>query len=127
MLNASVTSIALVLAVVSFALYVYQAVYILRNKPTAPAASLAEQTSKTLEIQPFSAEQLAKLIDSLAKLTDSLAKAGPPLTSLVASIVFLVIASISAPSSSNCAPGKSSSFGVTHFALAAQENADRSR
>ncbi len=79
------------LCVLSFGLFVYFS-FALRVKSTAPPKT---GLGSTAEVQSGLSD-MAKLVEALAKLADSFAKAGPAVMSLVASILFLLVATLGA-------------------------------
>jgi hypothetical protein len=91
----------LCLAGLSFLIYVIEIVAALCTKPLTGSKALAKQAGLRAglvgdSIAKPTLPELTALIEGLAKLTDSLSKAGPALTSIAASILFLLIAAISA-------------------------------
>jgi len=91
MATQAVTWIAMVLCVASFGLFVY---FSLAMKPKAPLPPPPGLGGKA-ELQSGLGD-MAKLIEALAKLSDSFAKAGPAVMSLIASILFLLVATLGA-------------------------------
>jgi hypothetical protein len=87
----AVTWISIVLCVVSFALFVYFSFTMRVKQAIVPKAGLGGSA----EMQSGLSD-MAKLVEALAKLADSFAKAGPAVMSLVASILFLLVATIGA-------------------------------
>jgi hypothetical protein len=90
-----VTIVALILGVVSFILYIVEAVFALRNKPVEPAKEVMQRAAQAAVQKTPTIDEFNRMIEALAKLTDSLSKAGPSLTSLIAAVLFLAIAAIS--------------------------------
>ncbi len=90
----SVTTVALVLGIISFLLYIAEAIAALRSKPIAAAKRTAENAAALAApaAKPPSLDELTKLLEALSKVTDSLSKAGPSLTSLIAAVLFIAIA-----------------------------------
>jgi hypothetical protein len=89
-----VTIVALILGVVSFILYIVEAVFALRNKPIEPAKEVMQRAAQAAVQKTPTIDEFNRMIEALAKLTDSLSKAGPSLTSLIAAVLFLAIAAI---------------------------------
>ena len=56
----------------------------------------AERMKPNDSMAPVTAEQVAEIVKALASLAESLAKAGPALWSLIGSLLFLLIAAMSA-------------------------------
>jgi ABC-type glycerol-3-phosphate transport system permease component len=91
----SVTVIAMILAVLSFLIYAVEVIAALRAKPVDDAHQVAQRAAALVPDKP-TLDQFSHFMETMAKLVDSLSKAGPSLTSLIASILFLAIATVGA-------------------------------
>ena len=87
--------VALAGAIGCFLVYL---VVTLRQIPKAQqtTSDAAERMKLTDGVTSVTAEQVAEIINALASLAESLAKAGPALWSLIGSLLFLLIAAMSA-------------------------------
>ena len=65
-------------------------------KAQKTTSDAAERMKPNDSMAPVTAEQVTEIIKALASLAESLAKAGPALWSLIGSLLFLLIAAMSA-------------------------------
>lgn len=90
----AVTWVALALSVASFAAFVVFGLLMLRKAQAPETPHVAAPAA--LDDVARLIEAVGKLVEGLSKLTDSLARAGPAIAALVASMVFLFAALVSA-------------------------------
>jgi len=91
----TVAGAALLLGLICFGLYVWEAIAVIRAKPTTVPSAVDAKAQRLVADPALSVDELSQLLEAASKLTDSLSKAGPALTSLIGAILFFAIAAIS--------------------------------
>src|SRR6202000_2109078 len=98
MSHSTIASIAAYLSVFSFVAFIVFGLIASLNIRTTRAAHIPDTRDLTLQSGLTDIvkliEAIAKLAESLGKFADSLAKAGPAISALIASMVFLSLASV---------------------------------
>ncbi|MCA3260074.1 MAG: hypothetical protein IM669_10125 [Phenylobacterium sp.] len=90
-----ITHVALICAILSFAIYIAFSLGWLKSQPQQSQTEVRDAMSAVkAKAAAATAQEVTDLVKALAALTDSLAKVGPALWSMIGSILFLLVASV---------------------------------